>query len=283
MGLDEGFDTQKIKSMETNNNINTLSNEPSILAERALHLPIYAKLEGKRLVLASSSPRRLKILRDLGINPEQIPSNFLEDLDHSLFEEEDEQDRNSPTCSKALRYAAATASEKAIEVYTRLVKESPDRGPDLVIGADTVIQKCTADETGRKTAIIIEKPKDKQDQLSILEELMNSGTNDTDSRIEAITSVALVFPSLCSPGYSVKTFGQSTRLFFLNQDRLTLIAYVEQGEGIDRAGGFSIEGVGSQLIEKIHGDWNNVLGFPASGFVQFIKKLLEEDEDFLAD
>jgi septum formation protein len=34
---------------------------------------------------------------------------------------------------------------------------------------------------------------------------------------------------------------------------------VAQGEGIDRAGGISVEGVGSQLIRRIDGDWNNVV------------------------
>jgi hypothetical protein len=53
-----------------------------------------------------------------GINPEVIPSSFEENLDHSSFE-----DPESPE-AKALRYAAATASEKAIDVYTRLVVSS---------------------------------------------------------------------------------------------------------------------------------------------------------------
>jgi hypothetical protein len=51
--------------MTSHPNISPFSGEASILAERALKLPLYTKLTGKRLVLASSSPRRLKILRDI--------------------------------------------------------------------------------------------------------------------------------------------------------------------------------------------------------------------------
>ncbi|KAH9444203.1 hypothetical protein Pst134EB_026582 [Puccinia striiformis f. sp. tritici] len=65
--------------------------------------------------------------------------------------------------------------------------------------------------------------------------------------------------------------------------RESLVAYVSQGEGIDRAGGISVEGVGSQLIRRIDGDWNNVVGFPAFAFVQFLKKVMADDSDFLDD
>lgn len=224
------------------------------------------------MVLASSSPRRLKILRDLGINPEVIPSTFEEKLDHSSFED--------PTLpeAKALRYATATATEKAIEVYTRLVIASPDRPPDLVIGADTVLQ--TYFPGPGELPRILEKPSSPADQLSMLEDLMNT---PPEVRVEAISGIAIVYPTVVSPGYTVRTVAETTRLWFGEVGRETLAAYVAQGEGIDRAGGISVEGVGSQLIRRIDGDWNNVVGFPAYAFIQFLKSVLAEDGDFLDD
>ncbi|KAI9629276.1 hypothetical protein KEM48_011125 [Puccinia striiformis f. sp. tritici PST-130] len=230
--------------MASLSNISPFSGEASILDDRALKLPLYTKLTGKRIVLASSSPRRLKILRDIGINPEVIPSSFEENLDHSSFE-----DPESPE-TKGLRYAAATASEKAIDVYTRLVAASPENPPDLVIGADTILQ--TFFPGPGELPKILEKPNSPADQLS-------------------------------SPGYTVKTIGESSRLWFGDVGRESLVAYVSQGEGIDRAGGISVEGVGSQLIRRIDGDWNNVVGFPAFAFVQFLKKVMADDSDFLDD
>jgi len=258
--------------MSSNPNISPFSGEPSILADRALSLPLYTKLTGKRIVLASSSPRRLKILRDIGINPEVIPSRFEENLDHSSFE-----DPESPE-AKALRYSAATASEKAVDVYTRLVLTSPEQPPDLVIGADTVLQSFFPGPG--ELPKILEKPDSAADQLSILEDLMNA---PPETRVTAVTGVALVYPTLASPGYTVKTFGETSRLWFGDVGRESLVAYVAQGEGIDRAGGISVEGVGSQLIRRIDGDWNNVVGFPAYAFVRFLKKLMSEDSDFLMD
>ncbi|PLW25191.1 hypothetical protein PCANC_25393 [Puccinia coronata f. sp. avenae] len=254
------------------NATNASSGEGSVLADRALSLPLYCKLTGKRIVLASSSLRRLKILRDIGINPEVIPSSFEENLDHSSFE-----DPESPE-AKALRYAAATASEKAIDVYTRLVLSSPDHPPDLVIGADTVLQSFFPGPG--EISKILEKPDSPSDQLSMLEDLMNA---PPETRVTAVTGVAVVYPTLASPGYTVKTFGETSRVWFGDVGRESLVAYVAQGEGIDRAGGISVEGVGSQLIRRIDGDWNNVVGFPAYAFVQFLKKLMEDDSDFLDD
>ena len=55
-----------------------------------------------------------------------------------------------------------TSTHKAVEVYQRLVRESPENPPDLVIGADTVL----VDE-----GQVLEKPVDATDNLRMLAEL----------------------------------------------------------------------------------------------------------------
>ena len=42
------------------------------------------------------------------------------------------------------------------------------------------------------------------------------------------------------------------------------------------------QGIGSILIRKIDGDYNNVVGFPATSFLKLLDTLAEEEEDFLA-
>ena len=55
----------------------------------------------------------------------------------------------------------------------------------------------------------------------------------------------------------------ATTLAFADNSPELLRAYVDSGEGIDRAGGFAIQGLGGMLIKKIDGDYNNAVGFPA--------------------
>lgn len=64
-----------------------------------------------------------------------------------------------------------------------------------------------------------------------------------------------------------------------------LMAYVRTREGADKAGGYGIQGIGSILVEKVDGDYNNVVGLPLRGTLKLIEKVLrmdEEDEDELA-
>ncbi|KAF8261357.1 Maf/Ham1 [Lactarius quietus] len=223
----------------------TSRNPPAVLPH-ALHIPGINKLAGKRVILASNSPRRKEILQIFGLAPEV-------DLGPSSFENIHE-------------YPVATATHKAVEVYERLVRADPENGPDLVIGADTVVlthaQPLSSDvaysELPGVLQELLEKPDSKEDNLRMLQDL-------NGSVCEVVTGVSLVFPILTSPGYDIRL----------------LNAYVDSGEGLDRAGGFAIQGLGGLLIRKIEGDYHNVVGFPASSFFRFLDLLVEEDDDFL--
>lgn len=75
------------------------------------------------------------------------------------------------TGAKAFEYPVETGAHKAMEVYHRLLKESPEDPPDLVIAADTVVVK------GEE---IMEKPNDAVDHARMLGEL-----NDGEVRSQA--------------------------------------------------------------------------------------------------
>ncbi|TFK32487.1 inosine triphosphate pyrophosphatase-like protein [Crucibulum laeve] len=235
----------------------------------ALSVPAIKKLSGKRIVLASNSPRRQEILRTYGIEPDIVPSTFKEDLPVGSFEEIHE-------------YPVATATHKAIEVYERLVQEDPDNAPDLVIAADTVVLTHAQPNTSEVhysmlpqiTQELLEKPASKEDNLRMLLD-MNGGV------CEVVTGVVVVYPILTSPGYQIKSIDERTLVFFADNPKHIVEAYVESGEGIDRAGGFAIQGLGGILIRKIDGDYNNVVGFPAASFFKLLDLLVEEDVEFL--
>jgi len=229
----------------------------SSVLPNALRIPALTKLKNKRFILASNSPRRKEILLTHGLAPEIVPSNFPETLPHSTF-------------SDLHEYPVATATHKAVEVYERLVQAQPDSAPSLVIGADTVV---LMKENG-STDYILEKPTSKADNLRMLLD-MNGKT------CEVVTGVALVYPILTSPGYEIKTLDERTTVYFSENPPHLLEAYADSGEGLDRAGGFAIQGLGGLLIAKIDGDYNNVVGLPAASLFRFLDILVEDDDDFL--
>ncbi|CAG7852633.1 SubName: Full=Related to septum formation maf {ECO:0000313/EMBL:CCA73844.1} [Serendipita indica DSM 11827] len=233
----------------------------------ALKFPGINKMKKKKIVLASNSPRRLEILKTFGLEPQVVPSIFAEDLPKGGYENKYE-------------YPVATATEKAVEVYRRLVEEDPDDAPDLVIAADTVVfthddPNVVGYESTPLHASILEKPETREENLRMLQELNGKAC-------EVVTGVTVVWPIISAPGYMIKSMDERTIVHFADNSKQRLKAYVESGEGLDRAGGFAIQGLGGLLIAKIDGDFWNVVGFPASSFFQMLDILAEEEEDFLA-
>ncbi|KAL8287597.1 hypothetical protein RQP46_003455 [Phenoliferia psychrophenolica] len=223
---------------------------PSPVLPHALKLPLFNKLASARVVLASSSPRRLDILRTFGLAPEVVPSTFPEKLSHADYPD-------------AGQYAVATATAKGVEVYERLVQLNPEDPPDLVISADTIVVLPPPSSS------ILEKPRNIVDQYSMLQDY-------NGSTVEVITAVTLVQPQIANPGYSLASLVNSTTVIFADSPPELLRAYVDSNEGIDRAGGFAIQGLGGMLIKEIKGDYNNCVGFPAQAFFEWLAELTEE-------
>ncbi|KDE05635.1 maf-like protein [Microbotryum lychnidis-dioicae p1A1 Lamole] len=217
----------------------------------ALNIPLFNKLRNKRIILASASPRRVEILKAYGLSPEVVKSEFPEELNHGDFDNPGD-------------YTVATATEKAIDVYSKLVRESPDDPPDLVIGADTVVVLGS-----EASYSILEKPRSKADQMGML-------TDFNGSKVDVITAVTLAQPQLANPGYSLQSLVQSTKVNFAHNSPQLIRAYVDCGEGIDRAGGFAVQGLGGMLIKGIEGDYNNVVGFPGQAFFEWLGTLADE-------
>eukprot|EP00882_Tetradesmus_deserticola_P027460 GHRQ01030406.1.p1 GENE.GHRQ01030406.1~~GHRQ01030406.1.p1 ORF type:complete len:111 (+),score=28.75 GHRQ01030406.1:145-477(+) len=82
-------------------------------------------LNAKRIVLASGSPRRKELLRNLGLKFEVVVSSFEETLPHHYFE-------------NAADYAVETARQKALDVAKVCAAQKGKPPVDLIISADTV-------------------------------------------------------------------------------------------------------------------------------------------------
>ncbi|KAF2638367.1 Maf/Ham1 [Massarina eburnea CBS 473.64] len=219
--------------------------------QQPLDIPALNELRGKRVILASASPRRRQLLGLLGLaNVEIIPSDFAENLPKSMTPYE---------------YVLHTAQHKAIDVYQREVDHG-DLG--IVIAADTII----ISHKGQ----ILEKPRSPQDHLEMLKKLRDEGTHKVSTAV--VVMKPLVNP--VDPGYRMEVHTETTTVKFdpnATDDRI--LAYVKTRDGNDKAGGYGLQTAGSILIETIEGSYDNVIGLPMRAVLDMIEVVMEPEED----
>ena len=138
------------------------------------------------------------------------------------------------------------ASESAVDYVRRLAEEkalavSLHPG-EIVLGADTTV---VIDEH------VLEKPVDAADAMRMLR-LLSGRTH------EVITGICL----RTAARKIVDVARTHVRLVALAPDEIE--AYVASGEPADKAGGYAIQGLASKFIDRIEGDYFNVVGLPVS-------------------
>jgi len=63
-----------------------------------------------------------------------------------------------------------------------------------------------------------------------------------------------------------------TRVYFRRLTAREISSYVKSGEPLDKAGSYGIQGLGALLVEKIEGDYFNVMGLPLGALARTLKK-----------
>ena len=169
------------------------------------------------LVLASTSPRRIELLKSLGIDFQTVAPPFEE----------------TPTSLQAGEEALYFAEQKARSVA--------DRCPNsLVLASDTLIE-CEGEKLG--------KPKDKNDAERMLKHLSGKTHN-------LYTAVVL----LNTAKGSLKKHLETVKVTFKPLSQVQIDDYVASGEPMGKAGGYAIQEKGNELVQKIEGDINAVIG-----------------------
>jgi len=186
------------------------------------------------LVLASASPRRREILRELGLSFDVRPSG----LDEVRLEDEPPE-----------AYAVRAAADKAKAVMADAASERP---LPYVLGADTVVALAGA---------VLGKPSDDEEARSMLERL--SGRTH-----RVITGVAV---GLAGAGVS-SVLAVTTHVRFRQLDRDEIDTYVAGGEGRDKAGSYAVQGRGRALVAGWAGSYSNVVGLPAAETLQLLAR-----------
>ena len=190
-----------------------------------------------KIILASKSGVRKKILENYKIDCEIIPSNVDEDEVKISLQAEG---ANPLLISKNL------AEIKSIKVSNK----NPNR---LVLGADSVIS--FNDE-------LISKPKTRNEALKILMKL-NSSKHLLISSVCISKNGAMIWNYSESSELKMKKFSESQLLSYLDKiNTETLQAY----------GVYQIEADGLELFEYIKGDRDSIMGLPIKEIIRYIKQ-----------
>ena len=180
----------------------------------------------QKLVLASASPRRLGLLRQIGIEPDAL---LPADID------ETPQRGESPR-SLAMRLANEKASAAAKTLRTR-----EDLSGAFLIAADTVVS------VGRRTL-----PKcDLMEEASQCLRLLSGRAHRVHTGLCLIT-----------PRGAVRRKLVETRVRFKRLGRAEMDAYVASGEWRGKAGGYAIQGRAGAFAIKLVGSYSSVVGLP---------------------
>lgn len=191
-------------------------------------------------ILASGSPRRVELFKKITENFTVIPSGADESLSN-FFSEEEQKERlqNSP-----FEISVAIASAKAEDV----AKTHPKA---LVLGADTGVFL---------DGEMIGKPKDEEDAKRMLAKLSGRAH-------KVITGFCVIYNGKKLCGYDVTT------VYFnaITSDEIN--SYIKSGLCMGKAGAYGIQD-GYNLVERIDGDYYNVMGFPVEAIKNLIGKVI---------
>lgn len=136
----------------------------------------------------------------------------------------------------------------------RAVQERCD-DEDIIIGADTVVAL---------DGEILGKPDGESEAFAMLT-MLAGGWHDV------YTGLAV----LC--GDREETAVERTRVKFAPLDSAEIEAYLATDEPFDKAGAYGIQGVGGALIERIEGDYYNVVGLPLCRLRRMLKESFDVD------
>lgn len=198
---------------------------------------------GYRLILASASPRRRELLEQIGATFQVMPAKGEE----VITKEQPEQ------------AVMELSRQKAEEIAEKIADGIADEDV-LVLGADTVVVY-----EGK----ILGKPKDESDARAMLS-MLNGRTHSVFTGVTVIV--------MKNGTSQIHSFYEETEVSMYPMTDAQISYYIRTGEPMDKAGAYGIQGKGAVFIEKIHGDYNNVVGFPVA---KIFYKMLESGIEIL--
>ncbi len=183
----------------------------------------------KKLILASASPRRAALLRQVGIR-----------FDVISLDGEEEESNLDPEELAPVEFAACAASIK----LDAALKTADAAADAVILCADTVVA------LGGE---IFGKPADEQDARRMLR-LLSGRVH------EVITACAMA----AVPGGPRTEFVETTKVEFKDIPNEMIDAYIATGEPFDKAGGYGIQSRAALFVRRVEGCYPNIVGLPVA-------------------
>ena len=191
------------------------------------------------IILASSSPRRIEMMKANNINPIVIPAEIEE---------------NAPVYGSKTETCMFLALKKALSVEENLSAELKEKNP-YILAADTIVYNDK----------IIGKPENEADALEILMNLSGKAHY-------VVTGVAVI-----KAGTTARTvFSSITKVYFREYTADDIADYLKTDEPYDKAGAYAIQGYFGRFVERYEGSLNNVIGFPLEEILPVLEELENE-------
>ncbi|AEM78411.1 septum formation protein [Thermoanaerobacter thermohydrosulfuricus] len=164
-------------------------------------------------------------------------------LDFEVIESNVEEFSNEKHPS---RYVMDLSFNKAMLVAKKLKEEA------IVIGADTIV--VIEDK-------VLGKPKDRDEAYIMLKSLQG--------RVHTVyTGITIVR----TKDFKYVSDFEETKVWIKKLQDEEIFNYIDTGECYDKAGAYAIQGFGALIVEKIVGDYFNVVGLPISKLFDILKR-----------
>jgi len=190
----------------------------------------------RQIILASGSPRRIEMMQTHGYQPLVMPSHAEETL---------------PLHHGMTETVTFLALKKAREVEERWLSQQNQSSDSLSASGSRPPHIIAADTIVYYDGEIMGKPLDREDGFRMLSALRGQVHY-------VVTGVAMVEAGM----QNTRVFYEVTRVYFTDYSDEELLAYLDTDEAYDKAGGYAIQGYFSRYVDRIEGDYDNVVGFP---------------------
>ena len=210
----------------------------------------------KRIILGSASPRRRELLEQIGIEFEIVVSDAREHYKSTRPEE-------------IVRELALMKAEHVAKEVERREKERAEQAsiPRLETGE---VHLCNVVILGADTIVvrdgqILGKPSDEEVAFSMLKSLQG--------RMHQVYTGVAVLNFDGSGSLRTISHAEETKVYVHEMTDEEIRRYIAAGESMDKAGAYGVQGRFAAFIDRIEGDYYNVVGLPVAYLYHTVKEL----------